>query len=215
MADRQRKIRNITLWGSFVNILLTAGKISAGVLGKSAAMVADGIHSLSDLMSDIVVLIFTRVASKDKDKDHPFGHGKFETMGTLIVSVLLIIAGGNLLSGGVKSILAFIRGEAIPRPGLIALAAAATGDALTMSLSPPKRFIDDTVLTPSVAAMQTIPTGFSSVAPPGPAIPVTDAAMSEPKALRAPAAISLAVSSDTAPFSISVSCDTPRICSLA
>ena len=134
MADRQRKIRNITLWGSFVNILLTAGKISAGVLGKSAAMVADGIHSLSDLMSDIVVLIFTRVASKDKDKDHPFGHGKFETMGTLIVSVLLIIAGGNLLSGGIKSILGFIRGEAIPRPGLIALAAAAVSVAAKEAL---------------------------------------------------------------------------------
>ena len=134
MAERQRKIRNITLWGSFVNILLTGGKISAGVLGKSAAMVADGIHSLSDLMSDIVVLIFTRVASKDKDKDHPFGHGKFETMGTLIVSVLLIIAGGNLLSGGVKSILGFIRGEAIPRPGLIALAAAAVSVAAKEAL---------------------------------------------------------------------------------
>ena len=124
MQNREQKIRNITLWGSFVNILLTAGKICAGVFGKSAAMIADGFHSLSDLVSDFVVLIFSHFASKKTDRHHPFGHGKFETMGTIIVSILLMVVGASLLSGGVKSIVGFIHGEDIPRPGWIALVAA-------------------------------------------------------------------------------------------
>ena len=125
MQNREQKIRNITLWGSFVNVLLTAGKLCAGVFGKSAAMIADGVHSLSDLFSDLVVLVFSHFASKKTDRHHPFGHGKFETMGTIIVSILLIVVGANLLSGGVKSIVGFFHGEVIPRPGFIALAAAA------------------------------------------------------------------------------------------
>ena len=125
MQKRERRIRNITLWGSFVNILLTAGKICAGVFGKSAAMIADGVHSLSDLFSDFVVLIFSHWASKDTDRSHPFGHGKFETLGTLIVSILLIAVGGNLLANGVRSVMDFFHGETIPRPGAIALVAAA------------------------------------------------------------------------------------------
>lgn len=125
MQNRERKIRNITLWGSFVNILLTAGKICAGVFGRSAAMIADGVHSLSDLFSDFVVLVFSHWASKDTDKSHPFGHGKFETLGTLIVSVFLIAVGGNLLANGVRTIVDYFHGEVIPRPGLVALVAAA------------------------------------------------------------------------------------------
>ena len=121
---REKEIRNITLWGAAVNILLTAGKIMAGVLGRSAAMVADGIHSLSDLLSDIVVLVFTRISSKGKDRDHSFGHGKYETLATLIVSVILIAVGANLMSSGVKAIVAVFNGEILPKPGGIALIAA-------------------------------------------------------------------------------------------
>lgn len=121
---REKEIRNITLWGSVVNIVLTVGKIAAGIVGRSAAMVADGIHSLSDLLSDIVVLIFTHISSKGKDRDHSFGHGKFETLATLIVSVILIIAGARLMSGGVRSIIGVFNGEAIPKPGYVALIAA-------------------------------------------------------------------------------------------
>lgn len=57
-----------------MNLLLTAGKILAGVFGRSTAMIADGVHSLSDLLSDAVVLILTHVASKDKDRKHRFGN---------------------------------------------------------------------------------------------------------------------------------------------
>lgn len=121
---REIQIRRITLWGAAVNILLTAGKIAAGIFGRSAAMIADGVHSLSDLLSDFVVLIFTHISSKGKDRKHSFGHGKFETLATLIVSLILIIVGAKLMSGGIKSIIAAIKGEALPEPRMIALIAA-------------------------------------------------------------------------------------------
>ena len=124
MKNREQEIRSITLWGAVVNIALTVLKIIAGVLGRSAAMIADGVHSLSDLLSDIVVIVFTHISSKGKDRDHSFGHGKFETLATLIVSVILLAVGADLMAGGVKSIIAVVGGEVLPKPGYIALAAA-------------------------------------------------------------------------------------------
>ena len=124
MDDRQQQINKVTWWGAAVNLLLTACKIMAGIFGRSAAMVADGVHSLSDLSSDAVVLIFTRISSKAKDRDHEFGHGKFETLATVIISLILIVVGAKLMSNGIRSIHACINGEVLPRPGFIALAAA-------------------------------------------------------------------------------------------
>ncbi|MBQ3251360.1 MAG: cation transporter [Bacteroidales bacterium] len=124
MHDRGQEIRRITVVGAIVNIILTIFKIIAGVLGRSAAMVADGIHSLSDLLSDIVVLVFTHISSKGKDKNHSFGHGKFETMATLIVSVILVAVGAKLMADGVASIIGVMNGNSIPLPGSIALWAA-------------------------------------------------------------------------------------------
>lgn len=125
MNDRQQQINKVTWWGAAVNLLLTACKIMAGIFGRSAAMVADGVHSLSDLSSDAVVLIFTRISSKAKDRDHEFGHGKFETLATVIISLILIVVGAKLMSNGIKSINACLGGEVLPRPGFIALIAAA------------------------------------------------------------------------------------------
>ncbi len=122
---REKEIRDITLWGAAVNILLTVGKLCAGIFGRSAAMMADGIHSLSDLLSDAVVLIFTRISSKEKDRDHSFGHGKFETLATLIVSIILLAVGMNLIRTGVSNIVDVLTGSEIPKPGSIALIAAA------------------------------------------------------------------------------------------
>ena len=106
MENRDRQIKRITLWSVAANTLLTVCKIIAGIFGRSAAMVADGIHSLSDLLSDAVVLVFTHISAKGKDRDHSFGHGKFETLATLIVSIILIIVGANLMSGGEKTMTA-------------------------------------------------------------------------------------------------------------
>ena len=103
-AERETRVTRVTLWGSFVNLVLTALKILAGVFGHSAAMIADGVHSLSDLMSDIVVLVFIRISSKARDREHEFGHGKFETLATVIVSLILMAVAAKLVAGGVASI---------------------------------------------------------------------------------------------------------------
>ena len=108
-----------------MNILLTVAKLLAGIFGKSAAMVADGVHSLSDLLSDLVVLVFTHISSKGKDRRHSFGHGKFETMATLIVSVILVVVAYKLMSNGVESIVDIATGGTLPKPSYIALIAAA------------------------------------------------------------------------------------------
>ena len=124
MRSREKQIQNITLWGSLVNIVLTVFKIIAGIIGKSSAMVADGIHSLSDLLSDVIILIFVHLSSKEKDCDHDFGHGKSETLATLIVSIILFVVGAELMSSGIQSIISIAKGEAVARPGMIALIAA-------------------------------------------------------------------------------------------
>ena len=112
--DRTAKVTLVTLIGSVVNIILTVFKILAGILGRSTAMIADGIHSLSDLLSDIVVIVFVKISAKGRDKDHDYGHGKFETFATLIISLMLIVVAANLILDG---------GE-VSSPGMIALWAA-------------------------------------------------------------------------------------------
>lgn len=114
----------MTLWGALVNMGLTVFKLLAGIFGRSAAMVADGIHSLSDLLSDAVVLIFTHISSKGNDKGHSFGHGKFETFATMIVSLMLLIVGSGMMKNGINSIIDILNGNILPKPGWIAIAAA-------------------------------------------------------------------------------------------
>lgn len=124
-TNRQNAIIRVTLLGAVVNCLLTIAKIAAGLIGKSAAMVADGVHSLSDLISDFVVIIFVRISSKEQDEEHKYGHGKFETLATLIVSLMLLAVGVKLIVRGAESIVRFINGEALPQPKMIALYMAA------------------------------------------------------------------------------------------
>ncbi|MCQ2209751.1 MAG: cation diffusion facilitator family transporter [Paludibacteraceae bacterium] len=117
---REQKIIRVTLIGAVANCLLTLCKVAVGIIGNSAAMIADGIHSLSDLISDFVVLIFVKISSKEQDKEHDYGHGKFEVLATLIVSMLLIFVGVKLLTSGINSILCFINGEELKQPSIIA-----------------------------------------------------------------------------------------------
>ena len=124
MKEREKEIKRITIIGAVANTILSIIKVLVGIFGKSAAMIADGIHSLSDLVSDAVVLIFTHISSKGKDKRHAFGHGKFETLATLIVSIILMIVAAILMSEGIQSILDVLNGKTIPAPGRIALWAA-------------------------------------------------------------------------------------------
>lgn len=122
--SREKEIVYITLWGSVVNVALTALKFVAGIMGCSAAMIADAVHSLSDLLSDFVVLLFVRISSRPADQKHPYGHGKYETLATTIVAMALLIAGGVLMLEGVEKIIAALRGEELTMPGRIALWAA-------------------------------------------------------------------------------------------
>lgn len=122
--DRTAKVTFVTLVGSVVNIILTVFKLLAGILGRSTAMIADGIHSLSDLLSDIVVIVFVKISAKGRDKDHDYGHGKFETFATLIISLMLIVVAVNLMSGGINKIRQILDGGEVSSPGMIALWAA-------------------------------------------------------------------------------------------
>lgn len=122
--DRTSKVTFVTLVGSVVNIVLTVFKILAGIMGRSTAMIADGIHSLSDLLSDIIVIVFVKISSKGRDKNHDYGHGKFETFATLIISLMLIVVAVNLMSGGINKIRQILDGGEVSSPGMIALWAA-------------------------------------------------------------------------------------------
>lgn len=124
MKTREERITQTTLVGSVVNALLTIGKIVAGIAGNSSAMLADGLHSLSDFVSDIVVLICVRISSKGKDKDHDYGHGKYETLATLCVGILLIIVGIELFWNGAESINDSLNGKILKTPSTLALWAA-------------------------------------------------------------------------------------------
>ena len=81
--------RNVTLVGVAVNICLSLIQLIGGVFAQSQALIADGVHTLSDLASDIVVLVAAKMASKDADDDHPYGHGRFETVATVILGLAL------------------------------------------------------------------------------------------------------------------------------
>ena len=108
----------------FVNIVLCIFKLVAGIVGRSGAMVADAVHSISDFATDCVVLFFVRISSKPKDKDHAYGHGKYETVASVIIALALAAVGIGICVSGAKNIAAVIRGEQITRPEFIALVAA-------------------------------------------------------------------------------------------
>lgn len=121
---RDRQIYRVTLMGSVVNLILLAGKFAAGILGHSAAMIADAVHSLSDFLTDIVVIGFVRLSCKPADDDHDYGHGKYETVATSIIGMALLAVAVMLGWNGVEKIVRFIQGEIPESPEVIALAAA-------------------------------------------------------------------------------------------
>ncbi len=122
---REKSIVKATWIGFGVNAFLTAVKLLAGVVGRSGAMIADAVHSLSDFATDIVVLVFVKISSKPKDENHDYGHGKYETLATVIIALALAGVAIGIIVKSAESIAAVVRGEMLPRPGLIALIAAA------------------------------------------------------------------------------------------
>lgn len=122
--DREKAIYRVTVAGGAVNVLLLAGKFAAGILGHSSAMVADAVHSLTDFATDLVVLLFVRLGSKPVDRDHDYGHGKYETLASAIIGLALLAVGVMIFWSGVRLTWHVLRGEVLPRPGIVALVAA-------------------------------------------------------------------------------------------
>ena len=114
----------MTLIGGAVNVLLLLIKFVAGIVGHSAAMVADAVHSLSDFLTDIVVLMFVRISGKPKDKSHDYGHGKYETLAMTIIGLALLAVAIGILYSGITKIIDWVNGEDLVAPDLLALWAA-------------------------------------------------------------------------------------------
>jgi len=122
--NREREIYKVTIVGSLVSLVLVLIKFPAGIIGRSSAMIADAVHSLSDLITDIVLIAFIRTSQKPKDANHDYGHGKFETLASLVIGLVLLGVGLGIAWSGATSIYGVIRGDLLPSPGYIALAAA-------------------------------------------------------------------------------------------
>ena len=123
-SSREKGIYKVTIVGSIVNFLFLVFKFFPGIAGHSAAMLADAVHSLSDFITDIVVIVFVRIAGKPEDKGHDYGHGKYETLATAIIGLLLLCVGFGIFWNGASSIYTFLRGGQLESPGVVALVAA-------------------------------------------------------------------------------------------
>jgi len=124
MQTREKEICKVTVVGGIVNALLLVAKFLAGFFGHSAAMVADAVHSLSDFVTDVIVLVFVRISSKPQDKDHDYGHGKYETIAATLIGLALLAVAINIVYQGGMNIARWVQGEQLPAPGKIALYAA-------------------------------------------------------------------------------------------
>ena len=121
---REKDIYRVTIIGSIVNLLLLIFKFLAGIFGHSAAMIADAVHSLSDFITDIIVILFVRISAKPADSTHRYGHGKFETLASAIIGCILLGVGVGIFVSGVRSIVGVYRGEVLVAPSMLALIAA-------------------------------------------------------------------------------------------
>ena len=122
--NRKKEIYKVTLVGSAGNAALLTFKFIAGILGNSSAMIADAIHSLSDFVTDILVLVFVSISAKPQDQSHDYGHGKFETIASFLIGLALVTAATGIVVSGVMKFTAWLNGEELEAPRWIALWAA-------------------------------------------------------------------------------------------
>ena len=149
---RAQRIYRVTITGSIVNLLLLTGKFAAGILGNSAAMIADAVHSLSDFLTDIIVIAMVRLSNKPADCDHDYGHGKYETIASSIIGVALVVVGVMIGWDGIKKIAAFFNDEPQQSPEIIALVAAIASIALKEWLFRVTRRVAKAVNSPALEA---------------------------------------------------------------
>lgn len=121
---RENELTKVTLMGSIGNLVLLSFKFIAGIVAGSSAMVADAVHSLSDFLTDLIVLVFVRIGAKPQDDSHDYGHGKFETLATLFVALALVGAAIGIIVSGSLKIARWLQGETLEKPGMLALWAA-------------------------------------------------------------------------------------------
>lgn len=121
---REKEIYKVTLIGGAVNLLLLVFKFVAGILGHSSAMIADAVHSLSDFVTDIVVLVFVRISNIPKDKSHDYGHGKYETLALTIIGMALMVVAVSIIVEGATKIAFQLNGGTLESPGMLAFWAA-------------------------------------------------------------------------------------------
>ena len=124
VTPREKEITRVTWIGSIVNFVLVVLKFVAGIVGHSAAMVADAVHSLSDFVTDIIVIVFVRISGKPEDESHDYGHGKYETLATAIIGLILLFVGVGILYNGAKSVMEAFGGKALGAPSIWALVVA-------------------------------------------------------------------------------------------
>ena len=124
MKSREKEIYRVTLAGGIGNVLLLAFKFIAGLLGHSSAMIADAVHSLSDFITDIVVLVFVNISARPQDESHDYGHGKFETVASFLIGLALAGAAAGIIISGANKFYGWTKGQEIAAPGVLALWAA-------------------------------------------------------------------------------------------
>ncbi len=118
MSEAVKTIRRVTLVGFWINAALVGLKLFFGYWGKSDALVADGYHSMSDFVTDLIVIVFVTASYKKADSGHPYGHGKFETIATVLIGLILLCVGLFIGFEGVSTLLAYLRGETLLRPDI-------------------------------------------------------------------------------------------------
>ncbi len=119
--ERNKEIYRVTLVGGVVNVVLVLFKFVAGIMGHSAAMVADAVHSLSDFVTDVIVLVFVRISGKPQDKSHDYGHAKYETLAMTIIGMSLMVVAGGIMYSGVVKIAFWTKGGQLEAPDMLAL----------------------------------------------------------------------------------------------
>ena len=121
---REHEIYKVTLVGSVGNVVLLTFKFIAGTLGHSSAMIADAVHSLSDFLTDLIVLVFVKISAKPQDESHDYGHGKFETFASFFIGLALMAAATGIIVSGVLKLVDWFGGAQLEAPGQLALWAA-------------------------------------------------------------------------------------------
>ena len=124
ITNREKEIFRVTWIGSIGNFLLLVFKFVTGIVGHSSAMIADAVHSLSDFVTDIIVIAFVRISGKPQDEGHDYGHGKYETLATAIIGIILLFVGIGILVNSLRNILDVCQGKVLEAPGMLALVAA-------------------------------------------------------------------------------------------